>query len=125
MLADSPITAFVSTTDLGRARGFYEGVLGLEVVHEDGFAVVLRAPSATIRVTVVEQLTPQPFTILGWQVDDLTSTVRDLVARGVTFRRYEFMDQDEDGIWTAPSGDRVAWFADPDGNVLSVSQHTD
>ena len=122
MLADQPIVAFASTTDLARARTFYEGTLGLEVLHEDGFAVVLAAPGESIRVTLDEHLTPQPFTILGWQVDDLTASVRELAAAGVAFERFDFFDQDDDGIWTAPSGDLVAWFQDPDGNTLSVGQ---
>jgi len=122
MLADSPIIAFASTTDLDGARSFYEGRLGLEVLHQDGFAVALAVSGATIRVTLVDELRPQPFTVIGWQVADIVGTVRGLAAAGVPFTRYEGMGQDDDGIWTAPGGDRVAWFTDPDGNTLSVSQ---
>jgi len=122
MLADSRLVAFASTTDLDRARAFYEHTLGLPVVSQDEFAVVVGAPDHTVRVTLVEHLQPQPFTILGWQVDDLSATVRQLTASGVRFERFDFFDQDDDGVWTAPSGDRVAWFKDPDGNTLSVSQ---
>jgi len=122
MLADQPITAFTSTTDLTRARAFYEGALGLPVLYEDEYAVVLQGQNAAIRVTLVEHLAPQPFTILGWQATDLTAAVRELAAAGVAVERFDFFDQDDDGVWTAPSGDRVAWFKDPDGNTLSLSQ---
>jgi catechol 2,3-dioxygenase-like lactoylglutathione lyase family enzyme len=122
MLADQPIVAFASTTDLARARAFYEGTLGLEVRFEDEFAVVLAAHGASIRVTLVEHLTPQPFTILGWQVDDIGAAVRELAAAGVAFERFDFFDQDDDGIWSAPGGGRIAWFKDPDGNTLSLGQ---
>ena len=69
-----------------------------------------------------ETFTPQPFTVLGWAVRDIAQTVRELAARGVAFHRYGFMQQDDLGIWSAPSGARVAWFPDPDGNTLSLTQ---
>lgn len=122
MLGQAPIMAFVSTTDLERAQGFYEGVLGLAVEEVNGFACVLRGGGTMLRVTLVESLAPQPFTVLGWNVADLADTIDGLTAKGVTFRRYDGMGQDERGIWTAPGGGRIAWFSDPDDNVLSLTQ---
>jgi catechol 2,3-dioxygenase-like lactoylglutathione lyase family enzyme len=122
MLGSINIVAFVPTKDFERARTFYEGVLGLRFVKNDGFALVLDANGITVRVAQAD-FTPAPFTILGWQVPDIEKIVAGLQAKGVKFERFGFFDQDALGIWTAPSGDKVAWFKDPDGNVLSVSQH--
>ena len=124
MLADLNLIAFVPVTDLDRARAFYEGVLGLTVTHADGFALVLGHGARTVRLVPVGALTPHPFTILGWDTSDVATTVEALGARGVEFSRYDGIEQDALGIWTAPSGDQVAWFRDPDGNVLSLSSHT-
>lgn len=122
MLADAPIMAFVSAVDLDRARAFYEEVLGLAVEEVNDFACVMRSGGTSLRVTRVESLAPQPFTVLGWEVDDIESTVDGMVTRGIIFERYDVMTQDERGIWTAPSGAKIAWFPDPDGNVLSLTQ---
>jgi len=121
-LRDASIVAFVPTTDLGRARDFYAGVLGLTEVETNDFACVLRAGATMLRVTRVESLTPHPFTVLGWGVEDIAATMASMTAAGVTFNRYEGMGQDDAGVWTAPSGARIAWFPDPDGNVLSLTQ---
>jgi catechol 2,3-dioxygenase-like lactoylglutathione lyase family enzyme len=121
MLAGAIPVAFVSTTDPARARAFYRDLLGLPLLSEDGFALVLDLGGVTLRVTTVERLDPQPFTVLGWHVEDAAAVVRALAAHGVGCVRYEGMEQDALGIWTAPSGTRVAWFRDPDGNLLSVS----
>ena len=118
------VIAFVSTTDPARARAFYAETLGLELESESPFAVVLRSGGTMLRVTVVEQLTPQPFTVLGWSVPDIAATIEKLSARGVAFERFDGMDQDELGVWTSPAGGRIAWFKDPDGNVLSLTQFT-
>ncbi|HEX3775855.1 MAG TPA: VOC family protein [Polyangiaceae bacterium] len=123
MLREASVTPFLGATDLKRARAFFEGVLGLEVVSVDGFALVLRTGSGTIRVTQVETAANAPYTVLGWDVPDVASAVRELAARGVAFNRYPGMEQDELGVWIAPSGSRIAWFLDPDGNVLSLAQH--
>jgi len=123
MLSSAKIQAFLPTTDFDRARTFFEG-LGLRYVKSDGHALVMDANGTMIRISKVPpDFKPQPFTILGWQVPDIASAVADLASRGVRFERFGFLEQDEAGIWTAPSGDRVAWFKDPDGNTLSVSQH--
>jgi catechol 2,3-dioxygenase-like lactoylglutathione lyase family enzyme len=122
MLGSIDIVAFVPTKDTEKARAFYEGVLGLRFVKDDGFALVLDANGIMVRVAKAE-FTPAQFTILGWQVDDIEKMVTRLQGKGVQFERFGFFEQDELGIWTAPTGDKVAWFKDPDGNVLSVSQH--
>jgi catechol 2,3-dioxygenase-like lactoylglutathione lyase family enzyme len=123
MLGALNIVAFVPTKDSSKARTFYEGVLGLRFIKDDGFAMVLDANGIMVRVVNVQEFTPMPFTILGWQVSEIENIVRGLKAKGVGFETFSFLKQDELGIWTAPTGDRVAWFKDPDGNVLSVSQH--
>lgn len=122
MLGSLNIVAFVPTADATKARAFYEGVLGLRFVKDDGFALVLDANGIMVRIAKAE-FTPAPFTILGWQVTDIDNLVAGLEAKGVHFERFGFFEQDKLGIWTAPSGDKVAWFKDPDGNMLSVSQH--
>lgn len=122
MLGSIDIVAFVPTTDSAKARAFYEGVLGLRFVKDDGFALVLDANGIMVRVAKA-QFTPAPFTILGWQVTDIEKMVAGLQGKGVRFERFGFFVQDGLGIWTAPTGDKVAWFKDPDGNILSVSQH--
>ena len=122
MLASVDIVAFVPTKDAEKARAFYEGVLGLRFVKDDGFALVLDANGIMVRVAKA-QFTPAPFTILGWQVPDIEKIAAALQAKGVQFERFGFFEQDALGIWTAPTGDKVAWFKDPDGNILSVSQH--
>ena len=122
MLGTVKIVAFVPTRDAEKARAFYEGVLGLRFVKDDGFALVLDANGIMVRVAKA-QFTPAQFTILGWQVTEIEKVVAGLQEKGVHFERFGFFEQDELGIWTAPTGDKVAWFKDPDGNVLSVSQH--
>jgi len=119
------IITFVPTTDFKRARKFYGDTLGLPFVSEDGFALVFDlngTPLRVVNVSGMEKFTPAAYTILGWQVPDIDAIVKDLAARGVRFERFAGMPQDAAGIWNSPSGARVAWFKDPDGNVLSVSQ---
>ena len=123
MLGQSPLVAFIPTADPERARSFYEDHLGLLLVRDDGFALVFDAQGVMLRVVSAEGFTPQPFTILGWEVSDIASTLRALQARGVEAVRYDHFEQNELGVWTAPGGDRVAWIHDPDGNLLSLSQH--
>ena len=124
MLGSLNIVAFVPTRDAEKARAFYEGVLGLLFIKDDGFAMVFDANGIMIRIAKVgKDFAPAQFTILGWQVSEIENMVRGLQAKGVHFEIFGFFKQDELGIWTAPTGDKVAWFKDPDGNVLSVSQH--
>lgn len=124
MLDAYRIVAFVPTRDFKKARAFYEGTLGLRFVSEDGFALVMDANGTLVRISKVPEFKPHQFTILGWEVPNIEKVVAGLEEGGIRFERYGFPGQDEQGIWTAPSGDKVAWFKDPDGNILSVSQHT-
>jgi catechol 2,3-dioxygenase-like lactoylglutathione lyase family enzyme len=122
MLESSDLVAFVASADLARSRGFYEQTLGLPVLEQNDFACVLDANGTMLRVTAVGQVAHAGYTVLGWRVSDIAAAVRDLAAGGVTFLRFEGMGQDDNGIWTTPSGEKVAWFADPDGNTLSLTQ---
>ena len=118
-LAD--VVAFVAVTDLDRAERFYGSALGLTLRDERPYALVATG-RAQIRITRAESVQAAPYTVLGWTVPDLPAAVDTLVSRGVAFIRYEGMAQDERGIWSSPSGARVAWFRDPDGNTLSLTQ---
>lgn len=122
MLQGSAFVGFVLITDPGRARTFYGDLLGLPIVHEDGFAVVLDAGGTSLRLTVVPEV-PEPVgTNAGWIVADVSDSVRQLTGAGVEFERFPGMDQDADGVWQSPGGAAVAWFRDPDGNRLSLTQ---
>ncbi|MFN8026112.1 MAG: VOC family protein [Acidimicrobiia bacterium] len=121
MLEQADLVAFVATTDLDRSRAFYCDTLGLSVVEESPFALVLDAHGTTVRVTPVEAVVAAPYTVLGWQVPDTGVAARALAAAGVACERFGGMEQDDLGVWTAPGGDRIAWFRDPDGHLLSVS----
>jgi predicted enzyme related to lactoylglutathione lyase len=123
MLKSRPIVAFVATTDPTRAKPFYAKTLGLRLVSEDGFALTFDAGGTMLRVAIVQTLQPAGYTVLGWIVPDIAKAVRGLMKRGVVFQRYEgMMQQDDLGIWSSPSGARVAWFTDPDGNTLSLTE---
>jgi catechol 2,3-dioxygenase-like lactoylglutathione lyase family enzyme len=108
--------------DLDAAATFYVDQLGLALVRRDEFALVLDGRGAPLRVTHLPDHHASPATVLGWTVDDITAAVDELAAVGIEFTRYPWFDQDERGIWLAPSGDRVAWFVDPAGNVLSITE---
>ena len=124
ILGNCKLVSFVATKDSVKARAFYEGVLGLRLVEdEQPFALVFDANGIMLRVTAVQEHNPAPFTVLGWGVKSIEDTVERLTAAGVEFQRYPGINEgDPKGIWTAPGGARVAWFKDPDGNVLSVTQ---
>lgn len=113
----------MSTTVPDRARAFFRDTLGLKLVAEDGFALVFDANGTMLRVSIVRELSPAQFTVLGWEVNDMDAEMDALLQAGVTFERYEFPGLDSRGVWTAPDGTKVAWFRDPDGNILSLSQH--
>jgi catechol 2,3-dioxygenase-like lactoylglutathione lyase family enzyme len=118
------IIGFVTIVDVARAKNFYRDQLGLRLVSEEPpFALVFEANGIMLRLGMGKELPPGVGTVLGWQVPDITAAVRDLEQAGVRFERYEHMKQDELGIWTTPTGARVAWFKDPDGNILSISEH--
>jgi len=110
------------------ARAFYVDLLGLRLISDDQFALVLDSNGVTVRVSKVPAFTPHKFTVLGWEVSDIEKLVTELSSKGVIFENFGLPGQDEKGIWTAPevdnatAGARVAWFKDPDGNVLSLSQ---
>jgi catechol 2,3-dioxygenase-like lactoylglutathione lyase family enzyme len=125
MLQSSDVVAFVPSRNPKLARAFYEKVLGLRFETADQFAHVFAAKDVTIRVVDVSSVTgfaPAPFTILGWNVNDIGKAVTALKKKGVAFERYPGMQQDERGVWSAPSGAKVAWFKDPDGNTLSITE---
>lgn len=126
MLGSMDIVTFVPTRSPGIARPFYEKTLGLRFVSDDQFALVFDANGVMVRVvdiSAVPRFKPAPFTIVGWSVIDIVKTVKALQNRGVKFERYPGMQQDQLGVWNSPSGAKVAWFKDPDGNVLSVTEH--
>lgn len=122
MLTSHDLIAFVATVRPDDAKAFYGGVLGLRLVEDSPFALVFDAAGTMLRVQKVRELAPAPHTALGWRVADIRSEVEALAARGVTFERYPGLAQDGLGIWTSPAGGRIAWFRDPDGNVLSLTQ---
>jgi catechol 2,3-dioxygenase-like lactoylglutathione lyase family enzyme len=124
ILGGSGVIAFAPTTDHQKARAFYEDVLGLKLVaHEQPFALVFDANGTMLRVTTVQELKPQPFTVLGWQVADIDGVVDRLARSGVEFLRFQGMnDGDPRGVWNSPGGARIAWFKDSDGNVLSLTE---
>jgi predicted enzyme related to lactoylglutathione lyase len=118
----NPLIVFVPTTDLDRALEFYGSVLDLPIEETNPSVCVFRAGDTMLRVNKVDALRAQPFTVLGWDVADIGTTMRELATRGIEFERYDGMGQDDDGVWTTPNGDRIAWFKDPDGNTLSLTQ---
>lgn len=116
------VIAFLASTDPDAAVGFYRDALGLTLVEDSPFALVFESGGTTLRIQKVGEFSPQPFTALGWAVDDIVAAVRELGARGIAMDRFPGVPQDDDAIWTTPDGARVAWFHDPDGNVLSLTQ---
>jgi catechol 2,3-dioxygenase-like lactoylglutathione lyase family enzyme len=124
MLEASEVIAFAASADLRQARAFYEQVLGLRVIEQNDFACVFDANGTMLRVTAVAEVARPGYTVLGWRVGDIAAIARGLAERGVVFLRYDGMNQDENGVWTAPGGDQIAWFTDPAGNVLSLTQFT-
>jgi catechol 2,3-dioxygenase-like lactoylglutathione lyase family enzyme len=122
MLGDAPLVAFVSTADPDACRTFYAERLGLEFVADEPYALVFEAPNAMLRIAKVEEVSPTLGTVLGWEVEDVASAVASLSADGVEFLFYDDLPQDERGVATFPDGARIAWFPDPDGNVLSLSE---
>jgi catechol 2,3-dioxygenase-like lactoylglutathione lyase family enzyme len=121
VLIDGKMVGFIATTNYEKARAFYEGKLGFEFVSQDQFALVVKAGEHHIRIANVSAFTPFPGTVLGWEVADVKAVVLWLKDRGVVTEKYPFVADKELGIWTSPSGNHIAWFKDPDGNVLSVN----
>ena len=123
MLASSRMVGFIPARDYDAARSFFVDKLGLEFVSLDQFALVVRSGPTTIRITKIPNFTPLQGTILGWAVEDIEAVAKWLQSRGVALEKFPFAQDQQLGIWTAPGGDRVAWFKDPSGNILSISQH--
>jgi catechol 2,3-dioxygenase-like lactoylglutathione lyase family enzyme len=123
MLTAGKMMGFIPTKDYEAARAFYEGKLGFAFVSQDQFALVVSAGAHKIRIVKMPDHTPLAGTILGWQVERIEDVARWLQGRGVALEKYPFVQDQALGIWSAPGGDKVAWFKDPDGNVLSISQH--
>jgi catechol 2,3-dioxygenase-like lactoylglutathione lyase family enzyme len=122
MLNQGRVMAFLATQDGRRARAFYETVLGLQVVSDDDFALAVDTGGTMLRIQKVASFAPHAFTALGWEVPDIERSIGEIAAAGVPFERFPGLGQDDRGIWRAPSGARVAWFKDPDGNLLSLTQ---
>lgn len=122
MLADKKLTAFVATAKPDEAKAFYKNILGLKFLSEDAFALEFEANKTVLRIAIVQKFTPQPFTVLGWHVKDIVSEIKSLNDKNVFCEKYNFLQQDKSGVWTSPNGSKVAWFKDPDGNVLSLTQ---
>jgi len=122
MLSSSKVISFVATKNAAKARTFYEEKLGLAFVEESPFALEFDCGGTMLRVQKVQELSPAQHTVLGWDVADIRKEIWALTKKGVVFERYGFLAQDDQGIWTAPSGAKIAWFKDPDGNTLSLTQ---
>jgi catechol 2,3-dioxygenase-like lactoylglutathione lyase family enzyme len=122
MLTKSKLICFAATTKPAEAKAFYRDTLGLSLVDDGPFALVFDANGTMLRVQKVRELSPAAYTTLGWEVGDILSTIKRLCKKGVRFERYVGMPQDEFGIWTTPDGSKVAWFKDPDGNILSLTE---
>ena len=122
MLTAAKLTAFVGTEQPARAKAFYRDVLGLRLLREDQFALVFDAGGTPLRIATVEKCTAAPYTVLGWSVGDIGAEMAALCGQGVKFERYPGMSQDDQGAWTSPSGAKVAWFKDPDGHTLSITE---
>jgi catechol 2,3-dioxygenase-like lactoylglutathione lyase family enzyme len=122
LMHSAPLMAFVGTAKPAMALAFYRDALQLPLMADEPFALVFDAHGTMLRVTKVEQVKAAPYTVLGWQVDDILAAAKELAERGVTFEKYDGLKQDRSVVWTSPSGAKVAWFKDPDGNVLSLTQ---
>jgi len=122
MLTDKKLKAFVPTVRPNEAKSFYKDILGLELLSQDNFALEFDANGTLLRVTIVQDFQPHPFTILGWNVDDIVSVIKQLHDKNIFCEHFDFLEQDNLGIWTSPNGSKVAWFKDPDGNVLSLTE---
>ncbi len=122
MLANQKLKAYIPTVNPEKAKHFYKNILGLKLLSEDNYALEFDANGTRLRVTTVRELHPHPFTVLGWKVNDIASLIKELNKKGIACERYDFMQQDELGIWHAPGGTKVAWFKDADGNILSFDE---
>ena len=122
MLANGMLKAFIPTVNPQEAILFYRDLLGFELMSEDDYAMEFNANGTLLRVTIVDEFVPQPFTILGWNIENLVFTVRQFNNKNIYFEIFDFLEQDDLGIWNSPGGAKVAWFKDPDGNILSLTE---
>jgi catechol 2,3-dioxygenase-like lactoylglutathione lyase family enzyme len=122
MLKSATLVAFVATADAARATAFYRDVLGLQLVADTPFALIFSVAGVTLRVQKVQEVIVSGYTALGWDVADIAVVAATLQSRGVVFERFHGLEQDRHGIWRTPDGSQVAWFRDPDGNLLSIAQ---
>ena len=125
MLTTSKVVGFVGTVRPAEARHFYEQILGLQLLEESPFALVFTSGGTTVRVQKVQAVVTPPYTSLGWEVVDIAATVQHLTSKGVEFQHFEGLPQNEAGIWLTPDGSQIAWFRDPDGNTLSLTEHVE
>jgi len=123
MLANCKLAAFVATANAEKAREFYQNTLGLTLVSDEEYAIVFDANGTTLRIQKAGKFTPHPFTSLGWHVPDIEAAMAELKAKGVAFEQYPWLPEGSNGIMTFPNGAKVAWFKDPDGNILSLDQY--
>jgi catechol 2,3-dioxygenase-like lactoylglutathione lyase family enzyme len=122
MFSSASIMAFVATKNPDKAKAFYQDVLKLKLRADEPFALVFDANGIMLRVSKVPELTPAPFTVLGWKVSDIAAEIRELKGRGVAFELFKGFQQDDLAVWRSPSGAKIAWFKDPDGNLLSLTE---
>jgi catechol 2,3-dioxygenase-like lactoylglutathione lyase family enzyme len=123
MAAFKRMVGFLVTTNPDAARRFYTEILGFRLISDDAYALAFDTSTGRLRIVKAEQFTPAHGTVLGWEVDDIQADLADLKAKGAVFERFHGMPADENAVFTFPTGDKVAWFRDPDGNLLSLSQH--
>jgi len=123
MLTDPSIIAFLPTTNAEQSKQFYTNTLGLTLLSEDDYALEFLGNGVELRITIVDSFVPQPFTVLGFKIGDIATEVKALNIKGVRFERYTSLVQDDLGIWMAPSKAKIAWFKDPDGNLLSLTEY--
>ena len=122
MITHNKLKAFIPTLKPEKAKAFYKGLLGLKLISEDKYGLEFDSNGTRLRINIVPEFKPHSFTVLGWDVDSIKSTIQSLNKKGIIFEKYDFIEQDELGIWTAPGGTKVAWFKDPDENILSLSE---
>ena len=122
MLAKAAVIAFVTVSSPAHALEFYRDTLSLKLVEETPYAMVFDCNGTMLRVAINQQVEPAPYTVLGWHVDNIEATIQAMLKKKIKFQQYGFLEQDDLGIWTTPDGAKVAWFADPDGNILSLTQ---
>lgn len=115
--------SFIATDKPEAAKIFYTEVVGLELKEATPFALVFQDGPHVLRVQIVDALEPVGYTVHGWQVTSIMDEIGLLVSRGAYFQRFEQLDQDASAIWTTPRGDKIAWFKDPSGNTLSLTEY--